>query len=62
VVLPLEYRSSRGMLRFLNTTTSFGAPLDAALSEVVIESFYPADEATRLALLGPRPSGPLPAG
>ena len=62
MVLPLEYRSSRGMLRFLNTTTSFGAPLDAALSEVVIESFYPADEATRLALLGPRPSGPLPAG
>jgi transcriptional regulator with XRE-family HTH domain len=51
VVLPLEYRSSRGVLRFLNTTTSFGAPLDAALSEVVIESFYPADEATRLALL-----------
>jgi transcriptional regulator with XRE-family HTH domain len=52
VVLPLEYRSPRGLLRFLNTTTSFGAPLDAALSEVVIESFYPADEPTRLALLG----------
>jgi transcriptional regulator with XRE-family HTH domain len=53
VVLPLEYRTSRGLLRFLNTTTSFGAPLDAALSEVVIESFYPADEPTRLALLSP---------
>jgi transcriptional regulator with XRE-family HTH domain len=53
VVLPLEYRSSRGLLRFLNTTTSFGAPLDAAMSEVVIESFYPADEPTRLALLRP---------
>ena len=51
-MLPLEYRGPHGLLRFLNTTTSFGAPLDAALSEVVIESFYPADEPTRLALLG----------
>lgn len=62
VVLPLEYRGPRGTLRFLNTTTSFGAPLDAALSEVVIESFYPADQATRLALLRPEPSSPLPSG
>lgn len=58
VVLPLEYRTGHGVLRFLNTTTSFGAPLDASLSEVVIEAFYPADEATRQVLV----SRPLPSG
>jgi transcriptional regulator with XRE-family HTH domain len=53
VVVPLEYRTPRGVLRLLNTTTSFGAALDVTLSEIVIESFYPADEPTRLALLPP---------
>jgi transcriptional regulator with XRE-family HTH domain len=60
VVLPLRYRSDDQVLSFLNTTTSFGAPLDAALSEVVIDSLYPADEPTRLALL--RAARPLPDG
>jgi transcriptional regulator with XRE-family HTH domain len=54
VVLPLEYRSDQGVLRFLNTTTSFATPLDAALSEVFIEAFYPADETTRR-ILAARP-------
>jgi transcriptional regulator with XRE-family HTH domain len=58
VVLPLEYRAGQGLLRFLNTATSFGAPMDASLAEVVIESFYPADEATRQALA----ARPLPNG
>lgn len=58
VVLPIEFRTDHGVLRFLNTTTSFGAPLDASLSEVLIEAFYPADEATRRALA----STPLPNG
>jgi transcriptional regulator with XRE-family HTH domain len=58
VVLPLQYRSGDQVLSFLSTTTSFGAPLDATLSEVVIDSFYPADEPTRLALM--HPAGPLP--
>ena len=52
VVLPLEYRGDQGVLRFLNTTTSFATPLDATLSEVFIEAFYPADEATRQMLAG----------
>jgi transcriptional regulator with XRE-family HTH domain len=39
-------------LRFLNTMTSFGAPMDATLAEVVIEAFYPADELTREVLAG----------
>jgi transcriptional regulator with XRE-family HTH domain len=63
VVLPLEYRTGDRVLRFLNTATSFGAPMDAALSEVVIEAFYPADEATRQALSGRTLAGrPLPNG
>jgi hypothetical protein len=57
VVLPLEYRSDQGVLRFLNTTTSFATPLDAALSEIFIEAFYPADEATRRVLA----ARPLPS-
>ncbi len=58
VVLPLEYRADQGILRFLNTTTSFATPLDASLSEIFIEAFYPADEATRRVLAG----RPLPGG
>jgi transcriptional regulator with XRE-family HTH domain len=58
VVLPLEYRSDQGVLRFLNTTTSFATPLDAALSEIFIEAFYPADETTRRVLA----ARPLPSG
>jgi transcriptional regulator with XRE-family HTH domain len=58
VVLPFEYRTGQGVLRFLNTTTSFATPLDASLSEVFIEAFYPADETTRRILA----SRPLPNG
>jgi transcriptional regulator with XRE-family HTH domain len=57
VVLPLEYRSDQGVLRFLNTTTSFATPLDAALSEIFIEAFYPADDTTRRVLA----ARPLPS-
>ena len=57
VVLPLEYRGDQGVLRFVNTTTSFATPLDAALSEIFIEAFYPADETTRRALA----ARPLPS-
>jgi hypothetical protein len=46
------------VLRFQNVTTSFATPLDASLSEVFIEAFYPADEATRRVLA----SRPLPDG
>ena len=57
MVLPLEYRTDKGVLCFLNTTTSFATPLDAALSEIFIEAFYPADETTRQMLA----SRPLPS-
>ncbi|HEY6267537.1 MAG TPA: hypothetical protein VIX11_04515 [Candidatus Acidoferrum sp.] len=35
------------MLRLFSTLTTFGTALDIALQELRIESFFPADEATR---------------
>ena len=34
------------MLSFLSTTTVFGTPIDITLSELALESFFPADAAT----------------
>jgi len=39
-----------GRLSFLSTTTVFGTPVEVTLSEVAIEAFFPADEATAKAL------------
>lgn len=46
VVVPLELRTEAGVLAFFSTTTVFGTPLDITLSELAIESFFPADAAT----------------
>jgi transcriptional regulator with XRE-family HTH domain len=47
IVLPMHVRLGDGTeLRFFSTMTVFGAPLDVTLSELAIESFFPADEAT----------------
>lgn len=46
IALPLELKSEIGTLRFLSTTTVFGTALDVSLSELAIESFFPADEET----------------
>jgi hypothetical protein len=37
-------------LRFISTTTVFGTALDVGLSELAIESFFPADAETARAL------------
>jgi transcriptional regulator with XRE-family HTH domain len=50
LVMPLELRTPAGMLRLMSTTTIFGSPMDVTLSELAIESFFPADEATAAAL------------
>jgi transcriptional regulator with XRE-family HTH domain len=39
-------------LSFLSTTTVFGTPLDVTLSEIAIESFFPADDETARRLGG----------
>jgi transcriptional regulator with XRE-family HTH domain len=51
VLVPLELVTPAGRLRFFSTTTVFGTPLDVTLSELALESFFPADVATAQALL-----------
>lgn len=52
VVVPLRLRSSRGDLNLLSTVATFGTPNDVTVADLSIESFFPADDATR-ALLSP---------
>jgi hypothetical protein len=46
VAVPLELAAPQGALSFLSTTTVFGTALDISLSELAIESFFPADAFT----------------
>jgi hypothetical protein len=46
VLAPLKIRTKLGVLSFISTTTVFGTPLDVTLSELAIEMFFPADQAT----------------
>ncbi len=51
IAVPLRVRMQDGaVLSFLSTTTVFGTALDVTLSELALECFYPADDATRDAL------------
>jgi transcriptional regulator with XRE-family HTH domain len=50
VVVPLQLATGAGVLSFLSTTTVFGTPVDVTLSEIALESFFPADQATAEAL------------
>ncbi|MBO9882220.1 helix-turn-helix transcriptional regulator [Xanthomonas sp. D-109] len=53
IAVPLSIRSgaSGSILSFLSTTTVFGTATDVTLAELTLECFYPADDATRQALL-----------
>lgn len=46
VAVPFRLRSDAGVLSFLSTTTVFGTPVDITLSELAVESFFPADPFT----------------
>ena len=46
IAVPLILESPAGPLSFLSTTTLFGTPAEVTLSELAIESFFPADAAT----------------
>jgi transcriptional regulator with XRE-family HTH domain len=46
VVVPLRFVTDAGILSFFSTTTVFGTPVDVTLSELAVESFFPADKAT----------------
>ncbi|HZX07169.1 helix-turn-helix transcriptional regulator [Kribbella sp.] len=46
VVVPFNLTHDGRELSLLTTIATFGTPLDVTVSELMIESFYPADEAT----------------
>ncbi len=45
-VVPFQLHTDAGLLSFFSTTMMFGTPVDITLSELAIESFFPADGAT----------------
>lgn len=51
VLMPFRLRTKAGELNFISTTTVFGSPVDITLHELAMETFFPADEFTRRALL-----------
>jgi transcriptional regulator with XRE-family HTH domain len=52
VAVPFQLRTAAGVLSFISTTTVFGTPTDVTLSELALETFFPADDATAALLRG----------
>jgi transcriptional regulator with XRE-family HTH domain len=52
IAVPLRLRLDDVELAFLSTRTTFGTALDVTVSELSIESFFPADEPTAAAMRG----------
>ncbi len=50
MVLPLVVRFDDGDVRMFSTVTTFGTPREITLSELAIETLYPADAASRAVL------------
>ena len=50
VLVPCRIRTPAGLLAFFSTTTIFGSPVDVTLSELALESFFPADSQTAQAV------------
>src|SRR5437762_1566875 len=46
VAVPLQFETQHGVLSFIGTTTVFGTPVDITLSELALETFFPADSRT----------------
>jgi transcriptional regulator with XRE-family HTH domain len=53
IVIPLRLRDGHRELAFFSTVATFGTPLDITVAELMIESFFPADEATAAYLREP---------
>lgn len=60
IAVPLRLRAGDSELSFISTATTFGTAVDVTLSELSIESFFPADEATAAALRAATPPPPAP--
>ena len=52
IAVPMRVRMGDAQLAFISTITVFGTPLDITLSELAIESFFPADAETAAFLRG----------
>jgi transcriptional regulator with XRE-family HTH domain len=50
IAVPLRLRAGEDELAFISTATTFGTATDVTVSELAIESFFPADDATARAL------------
>ena len=50
IVVPFRLKTPGAVMSFLSTTTVFGTPVDITLSELALETFFPADAATADAL------------
>jgi hypothetical protein len=50
IAIPFQLMTGGGLLSFISMTTVFGTPIDISLSELAIESFFPADPATAEAM------------
>jgi transcriptional regulator with XRE-family HTH domain len=50
IFVPFRLRTDQGILSFFSTTTVFGTAVDITLSELTLESFFPADPETAGAL------------
>lgn len=59
--VPLRLRVAAGELRLITTLTSFATAVDVTLSELRLEAFLPADEATAESLRRRYADGPDPA-
>ncbi len=46
VAIPFKLRHNGEVLSFISTTMVFGTPVDVTLSELALETFFPADELT----------------
>jgi len=46
VIVPFQLRVGEAVLSFFSTTMVFGTPIDITLSELAVESFFPADAET----------------
>jgi hypothetical protein len=50
VAVPFRMRLGDDVLSFMSTTMIFGTPVDITLSELAIETFFPADDFTAVKL------------
>jgi transcriptional regulator with XRE-family HTH domain len=56
VLVPLQIRmGDNDVLSFISTTMVFGTPVDVTLSELALETFFPADDVTAKALQAMKP-------